>query len=138
MGKVIKPVLSIATMISKNCCYTLRIAVSFKHWLKHYVPYVSSILLLECGQKLTLKVRTRGVATAVSAISMIRGPNTCNYIPTNKALISEKGPERILIQDPLRTSYASGKNESSEYLSDSYTGNLFKGFENGMQYYFKP
>ncbi|GFW24869.1 hypothetical protein TNCV_1961331 [Trichonephila clavipes] len=40
------------------------------------------------------------------AISMIRGPNMCNYNPTNKAAISKKEPQRNLIKVPLRASCA--------------------------------
>ncbi|GFS92028.1 hypothetical protein TNCV_4635561 [Trichonephila clavipes] len=35
-----------------------------------------------------------------------RGSNMCNYSPTNRVPISKKGPEGILIQGPLRASYA--------------------------------
>ncbi|GFX73818.1 hypothetical protein TNCV_4291341 [Trichonephila clavipes] len=48
----------------------------------------------------------RGLATAVSAVSMIRGSNMCNYNPTNRAPIPEKGPRRNFdtgpTQDKLR------------------------------------
>ncbi|GFS69915.1 hypothetical protein TNCV_3102111 [Trichonephila clavipes] len=35
-----------------------------------------------------------------------RSPNMCNYSPTNRAPLSKKGPEGILIQSLLRASYA--------------------------------
>ncbi|GFT03329.1 uncharacterized protein TNCV_2985041 [Trichonephila clavipes] len=56
-------------------------------------------------------VNSRGVATTVSAVSMIRrpklqGPCMCNYSPSSMAPISKKnGSEAILIQGPLRASY---------------------------------
>ncbi|GFS89530.1 hypothetical protein TNCV_1810261 [Trichonephila clavipes] len=39
-----------------------------------------------------------------------KGPNACNCNSTTKSLISKKGLEGILIQGPLRTSYASVTN----------------------------
>ncbi|GFU80758.1 hypothetical protein TNCV_514851 [Trichonephila clavipes] len=71
----------------------------------------------------SLNGTSRGVATAVSAISTIRGPqdrslNMCSYSSTNKALISRKEPEVILIQGPLRTSYASGNKVQRTYMEE--------------------
>ncbi|GFW18226.1 hypothetical protein TNCV_4007651 [Trichonephila clavipes] len=41
----------------------------------------------------------RGIATT---ISMIRGPNTCNYSPTNREHISGKGPQRNFDTAPFQ------------------------------------
>ncbi|GFV95928.1 hypothetical protein TNCV_452681 [Trichonephila clavipes] len=57
---------------------------------------------------LFLKRLSRSVATAVSAVSMIRvpklqDPNMCNYSPINKATISKQGPKGILTEPSYAT-----------------------------------
>ncbi|GFW49452.1 transposable element Tcb2 transposase [Trichonephila clavipes] len=61
------------------------------------------------------RLSNRGVATTVSAVSMMQGPQpigapTCVTTVLVTGLSSlKRGPEGILIQGPLRTSYASAQ-----------------------------
>ncbi|GFT43309.1 retrovirus-related Pol polyprotein from transposon opus [Trichonephila clavipes] len=57
-----------------------------------------------CTNFLLRRLQFRGVATT---LSMIRGPDMCNYSSINRAPIPKKGSERNLIQGLLRASYAS-------------------------------
>ncbi|GFT02847.1 hypothetical protein TNCV_1846591 [Trichonephila clavipes] len=65
-----------------------------------------------------IPITNRGVATTVSAISMIQGPQatgapTCvTTVPLTGLSFLKKAPEEVLIRGPLRTCYASD-NESN-------------------------
>ncbi|GFX38907.1 hypothetical protein TNCV_4753831 [Trichonephila clavipes] len=79
-----------------------------------------------CHRNLTLEQcsTTPGLWTAItrSDESLIHVSNMCNYSPTNRALISKKGPERILIRlYRVLTSYV-GLLENQIFFQSSMNG----------------
>ncbi|GFV33102.1 hypothetical protein TNCV_509411 [Trichonephila clavipes] len=65
------------------------------------------------------KLKTRGVATAISAVSMIPGPQATGAptyvtaVPLTGLSLLKEDTEGVLIRGPLRTSYASAQNANS-------------------------